>query len=1091
MKRYIILLFLTLHMVILHAQTLNYALPKVENGQWYIALGQHKTKLPINYNYVHHFDNTGHAYFCSGSKFGVIDSTGKVKIPANQREIIQYSNGLFRYAVEKGYLLYSLKTNSKIPCSWSKQIAENWIYFKQEGNHFIFHTSWKEPLPILSEKSIDKTAFNYVYICSYDLRFSLYLPDGKLLEENPEIVREEYDAFYVKGSKNHFLINSNGKFNFPIEATNIVIRPDYFTYCYNEKVHLISNEYNREILVANGEGIAPYKNNFYIYKGKRVGLIDATGKEIIPPKYRSFYALQGNYVVSLNGNQGLINSEGKELIPPIYQSITPKGEYYVTTLFTGTIGLYSAVNYKELLSPYYTKITTDGKSIRAWDNTRLVIITLEEDHREKNRMYLNNVISMNTYKDNTKLRCFDQRLFNLGWYYTSKTITNEAKKTRNTSYLWGIKENDSIRIPAKFKTPTFIENASFSLVPSKKLDEKLEIKLLGTVTIGSDKFGSDAFHVERLKKTNRYIITAMDSTDFYTKEYARILTTKSLGIINKSGVTRELLFVDDTYNGYARYCSNGQIEKNKGKKGNVQIPSFIRNSGFLNTETMNAKINHGTWNYMDKNGDSVFKEPFYEASNFYKKTAIVQGKKGYGVIRKDSLIIPAVFTNIQRIAKAKDTLFLVNRKKDYVYYLDSNLEILDLHDIKIKAQNDSLMVIQRGNKYQLLSNANQILESSSQSYYLMHTHYVIHKENKQYIIRDHKLNQIGTSTLKPILFLDDSHFVIENKGKNALLHVNGDTILGFEMKHIECKNGFISSYGNSNYIQILNKKMEIIVRKKIHKQIHIIYDDCEKYIGIIDRQKAYIYDQKGKQVAKIALKKDEYVFSIYNQLLFTDQRPFLTFDGKCIHSNYLNNSYNWIDTSYYVFEDKLDNWHVLTSQGKFILEEEVKKNMSYLGEDVFSYQDSTMAFVVYDLRTNQKYMHIQNVIGKFSDGYILLLLDGKYEYVDRNFQNIFQKSFDDAEPFKYGLAAVKIDKNWTLISKQGYQKALPTFNKIENKGINLNCIETHNYYGIYDSHGNVIIEPSYLSIHLLDAGIFQARKLGVIDYYTMEGKKIE
>jgi hypothetical protein len=63
----------------------------VENGQWYISIGTKKIKLKNTYNYVNYFDNTGHAYFCNGSKYGIIDSTGKEKLAAKQLEIIQYS----------------------------------------------------------------------------------------------------------------------------------------------------------------------------------------------------------------------------------------------------------------------------------------------------------------------------------------------------------------------------------------------------------------------------------------------------------------------------------------------------------------------------------------------------------------------------------------------------------------------------------------------------------------------------------------------------------------------------------------------------------------------------------------------------------------------------------------------------------------------------------------------------------------------------------------------------------------------------------------------------------------------------------------
>ena len=1091
MKRYLFSLILSLQLVNLRAQTVNYALPKVDNGKWYISQGPKKIKLPTTYNYVHYFDNTGHAYFCNGSKYGIIDSTGKEILAAKQLEIIQYSNGLFRYAVEKGYLLHSLKTNIKTPCSWSKQIAENWIYFKQEGNSFILHTSWKEPLAILSEKSIEKIAFNYVYVCKYDLRFSLYLPDGKLLEENPEIVREEYDALYVKGAKNHFILNTNGKINLPVDATNVRVLPDYFIYCSQEKVHLIDSESNREIFVADGDGIAPFKNKFYVYKNSRIGLLDAKGKQILAPIYRYFYELQGNFVVNLNGNVGLVNESGEQLIPAIYQSIAQQAEFYRTSLFTGTIGLISAVNYKELLSPYYTKITTDGTSIRAWDNNRLVIIELEKDHREKNRFYLNNVISMNTYKDNTKLRCFDQRLFKVGWFYTSKTTTNETNKTRNTSYLWGIEENDSVRVKARFKTPTYIENANFSLVPSKKLGDKLVTKLLGIIEIGDNKFGSDAFNFGQRKSVNRFVITAFDSTDFYTKEYARIHTTKSLGIITKSGITRELLFVDDAFNGYSRYCQSGEVEKNNEKKGNVQIPSFLINNGFVSRQNTTAKITKGSWNYLRKNGDSVFNEPFLYASNFYKKTAIVQRKKGYGVIREDSVIIPTVFSSIKRISYANDTLFLVNRNRYFINYLDSNLQILDLTGIKILATSDSLIVIQKGSNYQLLSSANQILETSPRMYYLINKHYVMHKEGKNYVIRNSKLTVVGKSVLKPLIFIDDTHFLVENHNRNAVFNLRGDTVIGFEHKYLEYFNGFISSVGGDNNIRVYNKKLEPIIRKKHANTIDIVYDVSQQHIAITVHQKAYVFDQTGKQVAKIGLQKEEKLYKIYYKLVITSLGRFINFQGECVNPNSLETAYTSLDSNYFVYFDQLDKGHILTSSGKLILEEEVKMNLNYLGEEVFSYQDTSDNFVIYDARNQQKYLYAESVKGTFSDGYLVLKIESNYEFVDRNFQNIFQKSFDDAQPFKDGIAPVMIDKNWTLIGKQGFQKALPTYNYIEKKGVNLYSIESHNYYGIYDSHGKVIIEPSYLNIHFLDYGILQATKLGVIDYYTMDGRKLE
>ena len=1090
MKRSLLYFFTMTLYVSTHAQWNEYALPKVENGRWYIIRGNKKIQLPADYNYVNHFDNTGYAYFCNGSKYGIIDTTGKIVLAAKQLEIIQYSNGLFRYAVEKGYLLYSLKHNEKTPCSWSKEVAEKWLYFKQEGNHFIMHTSWKNPISITGEHSIQTLPFNYLYVLEHDSSAKLYQPDGSLLEENPEIIKEEFNTLYVKGSNHHFIINSTGKIDLPLTATSIRFHSNYYTYCFQGKVHLIENEHNKELFSTEGDNISTYRNKYYVYKNNLVGLLDVEGEQILAPIYRNFYELQGNYIVNKNGNVGMLDVSGKELIPIIYQSIIPQGEFYRTTLSTGTQGLISSFNYTQILAPNFNKISTNGTSIRAWDESRLIMIELTKNHQDSSRYVLNNVISMNIYKEVNRLKNFDSRLFKIGWYYERKTTSNEVKRTKTTNYLWGISIEDSVRISARYKTPIYIENADFSLVPSIQLEEKISTRLFGSIEVGKNRLASNAFNYKTLKTTNKSPIIVVDSTDFYTKEFARIHTNNSLGIILKSGVTRELLYIDDAFEGFTRYCKSGEIDKNSNRKGNLKTPNFLIESGIISNQHA-IKIKNGSWNYLNSKGDSLFKQPFLYAENFYKKTAIVLQKKGYGVIREDSLIIPSVFNQITRISSAKDTLFLVKRSRDQVYFLDSNLQLLNLGPIKLIARSDSLQVIQNGSNYQLLTTANKVLETSSRIYFLANNHYVIHKENKNYIIRNSQLKVVGQSVLKPLEFINETHFIVENHNKRAVFNLQGDTIIGFDSNYLEHKNGFVCTYEQGKYIRIYNSNFKAIAKKRIHKYIDISEDLAQKNVAITIDEKVFVYNQNGKQIAKITLQEKEQLFYIYFNFLITSSGRILNFQGICINPDIPISSYVLKDSNYFIFHDIYDRSHILTSSGSFLLEEIDKYNLSYHGQDVISYRDNENQLRLVDLRNNQNYLNAEIVKGKFANGYLLLKIDGNYEFVDRNFQNIFQKSFDDANPFEDGFATVMIDNNWTLIGKQGFQKALPNFTFIEHQSMNLYSIETHHYYGVYDSHGKVIVEPTYLKINFLDQGIIQATKFGIIDYFTLNGQKID
>ena len=55
-------------------------------------------------------------------------------------------------------------------------------------------------------------------------------------------------------------------------------------------------------------------------KDGKLGLIDQTGKEIIPPIYDEVgsFNQQGLALVKKNGKRGLIDTTGKEIIPLIY-----------------------------------------------------------------------------------------------------------------------------------------------------------------------------------------------------------------------------------------------------------------------------------------------------------------------------------------------------------------------------------------------------------------------------------------------------------------------------------------------------------------------------------------------------------------------------------------------------------------------------------------------------------------------------------------------------------------------------------------------------------------------------------------------------
>jgi len=178
--------------------------------------------------------------------------------------------------------------------------------------------------------------------------------------------------------KNYFTIYSSNKWGVIDDEGNVVINPTYeemiiipnkenpifiCVYDVNDekdtyKIKVI-NEKNEEILKGyekcepidnyDSKGNIWYEDNVLrVKKGGKVGLIDFTGKELLPCEYTEITALKGatsNFLVTKDGNIGLVNEKGQIIIPVKYQQIlTLKEGYkneYIIIDEQGLLGLIS------------------------------------------------------------------------------------------------------------------------------------------------------------------------------------------------------------------------------------------------------------------------------------------------------------------------------------------------------------------------------------------------------------------------------------------------------------------------------------------------------------------------------------------------------------------------------------------------------------------------------------------------------------------------------------------------------------------------------------------------------------------------------
>jgi hypothetical protein len=381
----------------------------------------------------------------------------------------------------------------------------------------------------------------------------------------------------------------------------------------------------------------------------------------------------------------------------------------------GYRGLISVKSQKEILPAIYDKLSIQAYVIKAWANGRLHVIELDPDHSIKNKIILDNAVTI-YQKGNSVLSrshsTFDSRLLSIGWVYDTVSVFDNKNNWKNTRYIWGIKnEKDSLIQKKTLQTPLYIDKADFSLVPigKSKLNymnincnnqNNKDNNLYNTFNIINYKTG---------KKNQMYSIFDFDSLDFQHYSFARFSHQNGYGIINSNGDIMSVSYVEANDCDYIRYCiSNGYEFAKPNDKEAVQINNrLLKPNRYLYYCQSNVKFKEGSWNFLNKEGDSLFTEPFQFAQNFYKKTAIVKGKKGWGVVSKDSIIIPMIYTSVDRLAFFSDTIFKVQVQHKSSIYLDSNLNIFPLSGVVFEQNTNDISLFTFSGKYKIIGAENQ------------------------------------------------------------------------------------------------------------------------------------------------------------------------------------------------------------------------------------------------------------------------------------------------------------------------------------------------------------------------------------------------
>lgn len=153
--------------------------------------------------------------------------------------------------------------------------------------------------------------------------------------------------------------------------------------------------------------------------------------------------------------------------------------------------------------------------------------------------------------------------------------------------------------------------------------------------------------------------------------------------------------------------------------------------------------------------------------------------------------------------------------------------------------------------------------------------------------------------------------------------------------------------------------------------------------------------------------------------------------------------------------------------------------IDYNPEDLKVYQHNDTGQYGFLLITNKSQLELDALtLGMINGAVSADKLRSVDERILKSSKWVLYPTFDDAEDFSEGLAAVKVDSKWGFIDKKGTMIIKPTYGSVEQFSKGYSIVEKKNKKGVIDITGKEIVPLVYDEI--------TAKYLGDLDVYLVE-----
>lgn len=1063
MKQFLIISFLLVFQFTNAQQSI---LPVEINNKWGFINLEGKVVIPAKYEMPIDFNESGLAIAVRGNKYGIINQNGEEVMTPKFNELMWLNSSLLSFRKDSLWGVINLKETVLIePKFLEISYFDNFIHTYSSHHHSIYNLKGKN---IISPTNFTvKMVGNFWLVENEEMKYGLFDINGnEVLSNICDSIKPINDSLILfktqAGWNTKYLAMLKNDLNWRsvkvlyqyILAVELTLNK-FALYNVQTNEYLSEKEF-ADFKLVNSAIILGYKHHVvtaFSLKGKMYPILDF--EDIKPIGF-------GLFEVKKSHKLGVVNEKGVELITPELDKVL-LFVYSVTSYKKDS--LWGIINKKGgvLEKPIFSKIEiTDGHARLFKNGVETAIRFNSEGEIDANFNNMNTIhIGSKKKKDfSTHLRKVDP-VFSTNCF----ALYHEGEAAGSLIHRDMIKQ-----------AFTLYNSCTNEYVKSnvKLLDANLEDFTNQEVTaciIEGGNFG--------VLHKNGHVLTT-----------AEILE-------NGKPVQKHITYVSPFSEGLSCVCIGGEL--------NFNVKTDVLSGLTYYFDVSNIK--GGYWGVIDSKGVFVIPPIYQNVSSFVHNTAIVKQNNLWGVINKmNQNIVPIQYNGIERMPNSNDSLFLISEDLNEKGYTDRKGNIvLNIDYDLIQNESEGIVPVKKNGKWGFVSIHDQrVSELIYDDVHEFSDSICAVKLNKKWGFIDYNFKLVIPNKFESISNFSHQLAFVKEQNHFEIINKKGEVSSNLKLKEVfDYEHGVAIAKKDDGY-GLINTKGEWIVNPKFHKIMP--FNKHKSAVAHASPGKHVLINTKGEHIS-------------FHQFDSIDE----------FHEGYavvkLNGQYGYIDTvGNLIIEAKFEEAHPFSNglaKVRLSKEEKIKVELeghskkhhkfsfiNYKGEIVISdlLYDHIHAFsndmaLVY--LKNEKFFINKSglpeldlkdkdieIIHGFEEEKAIVhhKWNNREYYIDKDGDKLFGKTFQKCGPFVSGVAIVKDDEKYGLLSENGTFLIDYKYDLIKDFKGNLAEVELVHKYGIIDLKGNVILEPNAEMIIPITKNVIKVETSNSLKYIFKNGK---